>query len=162
LGEKLRSLRVHGKGTDKYDNIRIGTNSRLDTLQAGILLAKFEKFPSELEARQQWADTYSERLRERFVVPEIPANAQSAWAQYTIRPRSGGREPYIQKLADQGVPSAIYYGKPLHLQPAFEDLGGKEGQYPVAERCAESVFSLPMHPYLRPEEVDAVTDALLR
>jgi dTDP-4-amino-4,6-dideoxygalactose transaminase len=161
LAEKVRSLRVHGKGTDKYDNIRIGTNSRLDTLQAGILLAKFEKFPAELESRQQWADAYSERLRKRFIVPEIPANARSAWAQYTIRPRGGERALYLQKLADKGVPSAIYYGKPLHLQSAYAELGGRAGDFPVAERCAQSVFSLPMHPYLTTEEADRVVTALL-
>lgn len=161
LAGKIRSLRVHGKGRDKYDNIRIGLNSRLDTLQAGILLAKLDELPAELEARQRWADFYSERLRERFVIPTLPPGARSAWAQYTIRPREGDRETCMQKLADNGIPSAIYYGKALHLQPAFGHLGGREGQYPVAEQCAESVFSLPMHPYLTMEEVDRVATVLM-
>jgi dTDP-4-amino-4,6-dideoxygalactose transaminase len=162
LAEKIRSLRVHGKGKDKYDNIRIGLNSRLDTLQAAILLAKIAELPVELEARQRWADEYSARLQDEFIVPQVPGSMRSAWAQYTIRPREGERETYLQRLAGNNVPSAIYYGKPLHLQPAFADLGGREGQCPVAERCAASVFSLPMHPYLRPDDVDAVTNALLK
>jgi len=161
LAEKIRSLRVHGKGKDKYDNIRIGMNSRLDTLQAAILLAKLEEFPVELEARQRWADEYSERLEEKFITPEVPSHVHSVWAQYTVRPRSGRRDSYLQKLADNGVPSAIYYGKPLHLQSAYSDLGGREGDCPVAERCAKSVFSLPMHPYLTMEEADRVITALL-
>ena len=161
LAERIRSLRVHGKGKDKYDNVRIGLNSRLDTLQAGILLAKFVALPAELEARQRWADAYSERLQAKFITPVLPRGARSAWAQYTVRPREGVRETWLQRLAENGVPSAIYYGKPLHLQPAFEDLGGREGQCPVAERCAASVFSLPMHPYLAPEEVDRVSTVLM-
>jgi dTDP-4-amino-4,6-dideoxygalactose transaminase len=141
---------------------RIGLNSRLDTLQAAILLAKIAELPVELEARQRWADEYSARLQDEFIVPQVPGSMRSAWAQYTIRPREGERETYLQRLAGNNVPSAIYYGKPLHLQPAFADLGGREGQCPVAERCAASVFSLPMHPYLRPDDVDAVTNALLK
>ena len=161
LAERIRSLRVHGKGTDKYDNIRIGLNSRLDTIQAAILLAKLEVFPDELAARRRVANEYSERLRQDFFVPEIPSGSQSAWAQYTVRPRRGVREKYMQKLTDHGVPSAIYYGKPLHLQPAFANWGWQEGQCPVAERCAHSVFSLPMHPYLTTEDADRVVKALL-
>jgi len=161
LAEKIRSLRVHGKGTDKYDNVRIGMNSRLDTLQAAILLAKLAAFPDELITRRAAAENYSTRLRQDFLVPEIPSGCQSAWAQYTVRPRHGTREECMQKLADHGVPSAIYYGNPLHLQPAFADLGGRDGQYPVAEQCAQSVFSLPMHAYLTTEEADRVIGALL-
>jgi dTDP-4-amino-4,6-dideoxygalactose transaminase len=160
LAEKIRSLRVHGKGKDKYDNIRIGLNSRLDTLQAAILLAKFAELPAELEARQRWADEYSARLQDEFFVPQVPGGMRSAWAQYTIRPREGKRETYLRRLADRGVPSAIYYGRPLHLQPAFADLGGHTGQCPVAERCADTVLSLPMHPYLTREDVDLVISAL--
>jgi dTDP-4-amino-4,6-dideoxygalactose transaminase len=161
LAEKVRSLRVHGKGKDKYDNVRIGLNSRLDTIQAAILLAKFAELPAELEARQRWADEYTSRLGDNFLVPEVLQGARSAWAQYTVRPRSGDRRTYMRKLSDRGVPTAIYYGKPLHLQQAFAYLGGRKRQYPVAERCAESVFSLPMHPYLEPEEVNRVATALL-
>lgn len=161
LAERTRSLRVHGKGKNKYDNVRIGMNSRLDTLQAAILLVKLAEFPVELEERRRVADTYSEKLRHEFFVPEVPAGYQSAWAQYTIRPRHGSRDKYLQKLAEKSVPYAIYYVKPLHLQPAFADLGGRDGQCPVAEHCAQSVFSLPMHPYLTAQESDLVMDSLL-
>ncbi len=161
LADRIRSLRVHGKGTDKYDNIRIGLNSRLDTLQAAILLAKLAAFPDELNARRRAADEYSEQLRQDFIVPEIPSGYESAWCHYTIRPRHGTREKYLQKLADNGVPSAVYYRKPLHLQPAFAGLGGAIGQFPVAEAASESVFSLPMHPYLKESEAASVVDALL-
>ena len=161
LADRIRSLRVHGKGTDKYDNIRIGLNSRLDTLQAAILLEKLTVFPDELVARRRAANSYSERLRQKFLVPEIPSGKQSAWAQYTIRPRHGTRQEYLQLLAEHGIPSAIYYGKPLHLQPAFTYLGGRKGEFPVAEQCAQSVFSLPMHPYLTTEDIDRIVTVLL-
>ena len=161
LAEKIRSLRVHGKGKDKYDNIRVGLNSRLDTLQAGILLAKFAELPAELVMRQRCADAYSERLQEMFFTPTLCPSAESAWAQYTIRPRVGRREKYLQRLAEKDLPSAIYYGKPLHLQPAFAALGGRKGQCPVSEHHAESVFSLPMHPYLTMDEVDRVSAVLM-
>lgn len=161
LAQRIRSLRVHGKGADKYDNIRIGMNSRLDTLQAAVLLVKLKEFPGELVERRRLAEDYDERLREAFFVTEIPCGYQSAWAQYTIRPRRGTRRECLQKLAGQGVPYAIYYNKPLHLQPAFADLGGRQGQFPVAEECAQSVFSLPMHPYLTTDDVERVVEALL-
>ena len=161
LAERVESLRVHGKGLDKYDNIRIGTNSRLDTLQAAILLAKLPVLPEELVARRQSADAFNDRLREKFFVPEVPSGFNSAWALYTVRPRNGSRDAYLQKLSDNGVPYAIYYGRPLHLQPAFADLGGRSGQCPVAENCAQSVFSLPMHPYLTRADMDRVVSTLL-
>ncbi len=160
LAERIRSLRVHGKGADKYDNVRIGTNSRLDTLQAAILLEKMAVFAGELDARERLANQYSALLGQNFHVPVVPEGYRSAWAQYTVRPRHGTRQSWQEKLASDGIPSAIYYGKPLHLQPAFADLGGKTGQYPVAESCSESVFSLPMHPYMAPEEFDRVVKAL--
>ena len=161
LADRVLSLRVHGKGADKYDNIRIGLNSRLDTLQAAILLEKLTAFPEELAARRRAADIYSQRLRQDFFVPEIPSGCESAWACYTIRPRHEERKECLKRLADNGIPSAIYYRKPLHLQPAFADLGKREWQYPVAEVACESVFSLPMHPYLKESEVASVVDALL-
>lgn len=160
LADRIRSLRVHGKGTDKYDNVRIGTNSRLDTLQAAILLEKLAVFGGELDERERLANEYSARLSESFFVPVVPETYRSAWAQYTVRPRHGTRQSWQEKLASDGIPSAIYYGKPLHLQPAFAALGGKVGQFPIAESCSESVFSLPMHPYMAPEEFDRVVTAL--
>ena len=112
-------------------------------------------------APKEFHNALDERLRQDFIVPEVPPGYQSAWAQYTIRPRHGTREEYTQKLAEKDVPSAIYYARPLHLQPAFADLGGRQGQFPIAEKCAQSVFSLPMHPYLTTEEADRVVEALL-
>lgn len=158
--ERIKSLRVHGKGTDKYDNVRIGTNSRLDTLQAAILLEKLAVFAGELDARESLANEYNKRLGENFYVPVIPPGYRSAWAQYTVRPRHGTRQSWQEKLKSDGIPTAIYYGKPLHLQPAFSALGGKTGQFPIAESFAESVFSLPMHPYMAPEEFDRIVTSL--
>ncbi len=160
LADRIRSLRVHGKGADKYDNVRIGLNSRLDTLQAAILLEKLAVFADELDERERLATEYNASLRENFFVPRTPKDYRSAWAQYTVRPRHGTRESWQEKLTSNGVPSAIYYGKPLHLQPAFAGLGGKIGQFPVAERCSQAVFSLPMHPYMAAEEFDRVVRAL--
>jgi len=147
--ERLRSIRVHGQGSDKYENIRIGINGRLDTLQAAILLAKFAIFPEELELRQETARRYSGLLAGMVNTPEIPNGYRSAWAQYSILVRDGAeRSARIAKLKEAGIPTAIYYPKPLHLQTAFSGLGYKEGDFPVSEDCARRIFSLPMHPYL--------------
>lgn len=149
LAERLRSIRVHGQGSDKYENIRIGINGRLDTLQAAILLAKFAIFPEELELRQQVARLYSELLAGKATIPEVPNGYRSAWAQYSILVRDGAeRSARIAKLKEAGIPTAIYYPKPLHLQTAFSGLGYKEGDFPVSEDSARRIFSLPMHPYL--------------
>lgn len=161
LAERIQSLRVHGKGVDKYDNVRIGTNSRLDTLQAAILLEKLAALPDELTSRRRVADYYSERLANEYHVPIVPDQYRSAWAQYTVRCRTRSREECLEKLSRNSVPSAIYYAKPLHLQTAFKELGGKEGEFPVAEACAQSVFSLPMHAYLETSEMDQVVNALM-
>ena len=149
LNERLRSIRVHGQGSDKYENIRIGINGRLDTLQAAILLAKFAIFPEELELRQEVARLYSELLAGKATIPEVPNGYRSAWAQYSILVGDGvERTSRIAKLKEAGIPTAIYYPKPLHLQAAFSGLGYKEGNFPVSEDCARRIFSLPMHPYL--------------
>lgn len=157
LAEKIISLRVHGKGTDKYDNVRIGLNSRLDTIQAAILLEKLAEFPRELALRQDVASQYRAALHNRFHVPHVPEGYVSSWAQYTIRPREGAREDCMSRLKDATVPTAIYYGKNMHEQTAFSSLGYKEGDFPVAEEMAKTVFSLPMHPYLTLEELNKVT-----
>ena len=149
VAERLRSIRVHGQGSDKYENIRIGINGRLDTLQAAILLAKFAIFPEELELRQEVARRYNELLADRVKTPEVPNGYRSAWAQYSILVRDGAlRTSRIAKLKEAGIPTAIYYPKPLHLQTAFAGLGYQEGDFPVSEDCARRIFSLPMHPYL--------------
>lgn len=152
LAEIIASLRIHGKGRDKYDNVRIGINGRMDTIQAAILLAKFEIFPEELEIRQQVAHTYSELLSKvinGLISPVIPSGYKSAWAQYSILAKDQDHRKNIQaKLKASGIPTAVYYPKPLHLQPAFASLGYKGGDFPVSEDYAKRIFSIPMHPYL--------------
>jgi UDP-2-acetamido-2-deoxy-ribo-hexuluronate aminotransferase len=142
----LTSLRIHGQGSDKYENVRIGINGRMDTLQAAVLLAKMEIFDNELEMRQTVAHRYSQALASSFTVPTIPAEHYSAWAQYSLQHPK--REDIILKLKKAGIPTAIYYPKPLHMQKAFTSLGYEKGQFPVAEDIAAKIFSLPMHPYL--------------
>ncbi|NSY35213.1 DegT/DnrJ/EryC1/StrS family aminotransferase [Pseudoalteromonas sp. JC28] len=142
----LQSLRVHGKGKDKYDNVRIGMNSRLDTIQAAILLEKLAAFPIELENRNRAAKNYTNDLQSQFVTPFVPEGYLSSWAQYTIQ--VDNREQVMQSYKEQGIPTMIYYGTCMHQQSAFEHLAHKNGDFPVAEKLAKSVLSLPMHGYL--------------
>ncbi|MCX7636073.1 MAG: DegT/DnrJ/EryC1/StrS family aminotransferase, partial [Syntrophales bacterium] len=163
LAAVLDSLRVHGKGTHKYDNARIGINGRLDTLQAAILLAKFEVFPDEVIKRQEVARYYTEALKEktRLVPPEVPAGYISVWAQYSLLAEDEDeRTAIMQRLGAAGIPTAIYYPKPLHLQTAFAYCGYKEGDFPVSEEIARRIFSIPMHPYLNEAEQARVVEAL--
>ncbi|MEL7447556.1 MAG: DegT/DnrJ/EryC1/StrS family aminotransferase [Pseudomonadota bacterium] len=161
LAEVIRSLRQHGQGKDKYNNVRIGMNSRLDSLQAAVLNGKLSVFTEEIEARNAVADRYTEALSETFVTPLIPSGYRSAWAQYTIRSRGKSREFFQGQLKEAGIPTAVYYATPLHLQPAFADFSSGAGACPVAEQVSAEVFSLPMHPYLEDAEVTRVIDALL-
>ena len=162
LAEKVTSLRVHGKGVDKYDNVRIGMNSRLDTIQAAILLEKLAESPKELELRQQVAERYRAALHNRFHVPFVPEGYVSSWAQYTIRPINGAREDYMTQLKGAGIPTAIYYGRNMHEQTAFSDLNYiKQCDFPVAEAMASSVFSLPMHPYLTEKEQQLILNSII-
>lgn len=155
LAHRIRSIRVHGQGTEKYDNVRIGVNGRLDTLQASILLEKLEIYPSELEARNHVAQSYSDGLKGRVVVPQVPEQCLSVWAQYSIR--SDHREKIRSELNDAKIPTAVYYPKPLHLQPAFSYLGYENGNFPVSEETSKTIFSLPMHPYLTDAQIDWIT-----
>jgi UDP-2-acetamido-2-deoxy-ribo-hexuluronate aminotransferase len=152
LVELLRSIRIHGQGDNKYDNVRIGINGRLDTIQAAILLAKFEIFPEEIGLRQDVARRYTELLTprsSRLTPPAVPGDSKSAWAQYSILARDGTERTFLMaKLKEAGIPTAIYYPKPLHRQTAFAGLGYREGDFPVSDDCARRIFSLPMHPYL--------------
>lgn len=148
LADIMRSLRVHGKGTDKYDNIRIGLNARIDTVQAGILLAKLSIFDDEMEKRQQVAAIYAEHLSEYVDVPQIPEGYVSAYAQYTVNLRNGERERLTGFLRASGIPTAVYYRAPLPLLGAFKDLDLKPEDFPVSVALSQSVVSLPMHPYL--------------
>ncbi len=142
----LRSYCVHGKGTDKYDNVSIGMNSRLDTIQAAILLEKLAEFPKELIVRRKVADKYEAELKDRFDTPQVSEGYTSSWAQYTVC--SDEREFEMQAYQEIGIPTMIYYRTCMHLQTAFSELGYKSGDFPVSERLAKRVFSLPMHPYI--------------
>ena len=158
LAEMLVSLRVHGQGSDKYDNVNIGINGRLDTLQAAVLLEKLLIFPDEIAQRQQVADRYNAALAELCAVPRVPPELTSVWAQYTIRVPPQRREPLIAALKKQGIPTAIYYPKPLHRQTAYRSYPVAGNGLPVSDRIADEVVSLPMHPYLEPDEQDFITD----
>lgn len=162
LADLSRSIRVHGKGTDKYDNIRIGLNARLHTLQAAILLPKLEIFPKEIEDRQQVAKRYSKGFSgcEKLTVPHVPEGCQSVWAQYTLLVEN--RSLIQERLKQKGIPTAVYYGRSLHLQPAYSGLRYQQGDLPVSERVSQQVFSLPMHPYLQDEEIDRIVAAVLQ
>jgi len=163
LAEILGSLRVHGKGHHKYDNIRIGVNGRLDTIQAGILLAKFDIFPDEIERRRQIADRYTALLNplSNIQTPAISEGYQSAWAQYSILALDAQHRTDLQnQLKAAGIPTAIYYPTPLHLQSAFSDLGYQKGDFPISEESAERIFSLPMHPYLAEEDQQKIVEVI--
>ena len=161
--ELIKSYRVHGKGTDKYDNVRIGMNSRLDTIQAAVLLEKLAEFPQELINRNKVANKYEAELGEKFNTPQVPDNYVSSWAQYTlVAPSTEQRTEIMAHLKDQDVPSVIYYGTCMHEQTALNDLGYTIGDFPVAEKMAKRVFSLPMHPYMdQPSQINVIK-ALLK
>ncbi len=151
LAEKLRSIRIHGKGNDKYDNVRIGINGRLDTLQAAILLAKLKIFPDEIVQRNRVAESYTRHLSGTVQTPMIPNGFSSVWAQYSILSEN---RTHLQKMLEKaGVPTAIYYPKPLHLQTAYSFLEYQQEDFPVSEYCAANIFSLPMHPYLKEQQI---------
>jgi len=165
LAHVMCSLRVHGKGTDKYDNVRVGINGRMDTLQAAILLAKFDLFPAEVQSRNQIAAFYNDHISAMLdgavTTPHIQEGYLSVWAQYSVLAQSETSRNQSQiRLKEAGVPTAIYYPKPLHLQPAFSFLGYRTGDYPIAEDCAKRIFSLPMHPYLKMEDQRRIVSAM--
>jgi dTDP-4-amino-4,6-dideoxygalactose transaminase len=147
--ELLKSYRVHGKGQDKYDNVRIGMNSRLDTIQAAILLEKLAEFPTELINRNKAATNYERELSTVYKTPQIPEGYLSSWAQYTLVDES--RDAIMEEYKEKGIPTVIYYGKCMHQQTAFSHLEYKIGDFPMAEKLAKQVFSLPMHGYLKVE-----------
>jgi len=148
IAQRLSSIRVHGKGSFKYDNVRIGMNGRLDTIQAAILLAKFDIFPEEMEKREEVAGRYSRYLKDKFYLQYVPEGYKSAWAQYSVIPKENNRDYYLKILKDNDIPYAIYYPKPLHLQEAFNYLGYKKGDFTISEDCSNSILSLPFWPYM--------------
>ena len=164
LAERMRSLSVHGQGSSKYENVRIGINGRLDTLQAAILHAKFDVFPKEIELRQRVATKYNALLSglgNGLVVPHIPPEYQSVWAQYSVLSKDEKHRSELQnRLKEAGIPTAIYYPKPLHLQTAFQNLNYRAGDFPVSEECSGRIFSLPMHPYLTEKDQEQIAKFL--
>lgn len=158
----LQSLRVHGKGSDKYDNVRVGLNARLDTLQAAILIEKLAVFAWEIEERQRVASRYSEGLKDVLATPSVPQGQVSAWAQYSLLAANTAQRETIQKtLKDQSIPSMVYYPKPLHQQTAYKDyVTATDGALPICEDIATRVFSLPMHPYLENDAIDRIIAAV--
>lgn len=163
LAALIGSLRVHGKGADKYDNVRIGVNSRLDTLQAAILLEKLAIYADEIDARQVVADRYSAMLGDRFQVPDVPNDAKSVWAQYTLRAASTeARDAAMAALRADGIPSVVYYPMPLHQQGAYKNYPADPAGLSTCADLAKTVFSLPMHPYLTEQDQDRIVGALLR
>jgi len=156
------SYRVHGKGSFKYDNVRIGMNSRLDTLQAAILQVKLKAFADyELDAVNEAARKYIERLKDIVITPIVPEGYLSSWAQYTIQLESCEKRDALQaKLKEQGIPSMVYYPTPMHLQTAFSSLGYVADSCPTSTKLGQTVLSLPMHPYLTTEDIDTVCEAV--
>jgi dTDP-4-amino-4,6-dideoxygalactose transaminase len=158
--ELIRSLRFHGKGDDKYDNVRIGMNSRLDTLQAAILLEKLAIYEDEIAARQVVAHRYTAALQDVAVTPHVMADCVSIWAQYTIRVAAGQRAAFMAAMKAKGVPTAVYYPKPLNQQTAYARFPVAGNGLPVSERVARQVVSLPMHPYLDAATQDVIIAAV--
>lgn len=156
LAVTLRSLRMHGEGVDKYDNVRIGMNARLDTIQAAVLIEKLKIFKQELEQRDAIATRYSRALADVVAVPTVRENCTSVWAQYTIRVDAAKRDMLAKALKSEGIPTAIYYRIPLHRQSAYRHYPAAGNGLPVSDMLAREVISLPMHPYLSPDVQDRI------
>ena len=149
LAGVLRSIRVHGHGSDKYDNVRLGLTARLDTMQAAILIEKLKIFEDEIAARNEVARRYAQGLGNVVTVPRLASGCTSVWAQYTIRlPEGTDRDGFAAALKAQGIPTAIYYPKSMHQQTAYRDFPVADGGAPVSEKLSDDVISLPMHAYL--------------
>jgi dTDP-4-amino-4,6-dideoxygalactose transaminase len=149
LAERLRSIRAHGQGADKYDNVRLGLTGRLDTVQAAVLLEKLKIFDDEIAARNEIAERYSRGLGNVLTVPLLASGCSSIWAQYTIRlPKGVDRDGFAASLKAKGVPTAIYYPKSMHQQTAYRDFPVADGGLSASERLSADVISLPMHAYL--------------
>ena len=162
LAVKMKSIRVHGAGDNKYQNIRVGLNGRLDTIQAAILLEKFKIFDNELKFRNKIANYYKSNINSNLVIPPfIPQNYISSWAQFSVVSKNEKeRKRLINELSKQKIPTAIFYGIPLHLQKVFKNLNYKKGSFPVVENISDRIFSIPMHPYLHKNDQDRVIEIL--
>lgn len=162
LASVMRSIRVHGGGKDKYDNVRVGLNARMDTLQAAVLLAKFGRFPSEVDRRQEVAAAYASALEGVVETPRTFEGKVSAWAQYTVRlgAHAPRRAELQAQLSEAGVPTAVYYGKPLHEQAAYSGLGYRSEDFPHSVAASREVLSLPFSPDLDSASIETVAGAL--
>lgn len=161
LAATLRSIRVHGQGSDKYDNVRLGLTGRLDTMQAAILIEKLKIFEDEIAARNDVAERYSRLLGNVVTVPQLAPGCTSVWAQYTIRlPKGTGRDSFAAALKAQGIPTAIYYPKSMHQQTAYRHFPVADGGLPVSEQLSQDVISLPMHAYLDAATQDRIVAAV--
>jgi dTDP-4-amino-4,6-dideoxygalactose transaminase len=165
LAADLRSVRVHGQGTDKYDNVRLGLTGRLDTIQAAVLLEKLKIFDDEIAARNKVAERYARSLGNIVTVPRVTEGNTSIWACYTIRlPAGTDRDAFAAALKAQGVPTAVYYGKSVHMQTAYAKYPVADGGLPVCEALSADVISLPVHAYLdetaQDRVIQSVRDAL--
>ena len=162
----IRSLAVHGKNAEnKYDNIRLGMNSRLDTVQAAVLQVKLKAFDDcELDAVNKAAGIYNEQLADSgLILPQVKEGFLSSWAQYTVQlPPEADRAALQARLKEQDIPTMVYYMKPMHLQGAFAGTDSADADCPVTERLCKTVLSLPMHPYLTEDDIKKVTVALVK
>ena len=161
LADKIDSIRLHGKGNQKYDNIRIGLNSRLDTLQAAILIEKLKIFPEELQLRAKISDTYSSKLENLnyLKVPKLQDHIKSAWAQYTLIVQN--RNEIMAKLQSKDIPSVIYYPKTLDTQDGYKKFPSVSSGLDVSHHLMDSVMSLPMHPYLSEEKIEEIAQVII-
>lgn len=161
LYELMHSIRVHGQGKDRYDNVRIGINGRLDTLQAIVLLAKLKIFDQELVQRNEVAAEYTRQLQDVLQTPVVPEGYGCCWAQYTLKAKDEAQRDHIlETIRGKGLPVMVYYPIPAHLSTAYSSLGYQKGDLPVCEKLSKVVFSLPMHPYLTKEEITLVCDTV--
>jgi len=160
LLERLKSLRVHGHGKDKYDNVHIGLTARLDTIQAAVLIEKLKIFPEEIVARDRIAKRYNAALADVAIAPNVADGFTSVWAQYTLRLKPGQRGPFADALKAKGVPTAIYYPIPLHRQVAYRKYPAAGNGLPVTDRLSDEVISLPMHAYLDDLTQDRIVAAV--
>jgi dTDP-4-amino-4,6-dideoxygalactose transaminase len=160
LADLMRSIRMHGHGSDKYDNVRIGLASRLDTIQAAVLSEKLKIFPDEIEARNAVARRYAQGVGDVAIVPKMAEGLTSVWAQYTIRLARGRRDELAAALKAEGIPTAIYYPIPLHKQEAYKHFPASRSGLAVSERLPDEVISLPMHPYLDEPTQIRIIDSL--
>lgn len=159
LAKRMKELRVHGQAS-RYNHTQVGINGRMDTLQAAILLAKMEIFEEEVTLREKIGARYTKLIGNKFKVQKIPTGYTNVYAQYTVEVEN--RQAVQSKLQELGIPTAVHYPIPMHLQPIYKNIGYAKGDFPLSEKAAERVMSLPMHPYLDEATQDKVIDCLFK